>query len=361
MTDEKETLEFDGLICPVPLVHNSRIVLGHGSGGKMSRDLIEATFFPPFDNPILRAGDDAGVLELDSGLKLAISTDAHVVSPIEFPGGDIGRLAICGTVNDLAMMGAVPICLTASFILEEGLDIARLNRIVNSMRVAAEEAGILIVAGDTKVVEKGKVDEIFISTTGIGRIPEGVAIHGRNAQPGDIVILSGTIGDHGIAVLSARGDLGFEANIQSDVAPLSGLVADMLRGERTKGRKGVHVLRDPTRGGLATALNEIAIQSQVAVKLYEDTIPVQQPVLAACEILGFDPLYIANEGKLIAFVSKDCADEVLNAMRKNPFGRNAAIIGEVVNGPPGKVLLKTALGTTRVVDMLSGEMLPRIC
>lgn len=362
MIDEKEIAAYDGLICPVPLAHNSKIVLGHGSGGKMSRDLIEGTFFPPFDNPVLRAGDDAGVLELDGGLKLAVSTDAHVVSPIEFPGGDIGRLAICGTVNDLSMMGAVPLCLTASFILEEGLDIARLNRIVNSMREAAEEAGILVVAGDTKVVEKGKVDEIFISTTGIGRIPEGVEINGRNAQPGDIIILSGTIGDHGIAVLSARGDLGFEAKILSDVAPLNSLVADMVLGaEACKRRKGIHVLRDPTRGGLATALNEIAVQSRVAVQVFEEAIPVQQPVLAACEILGFDPLYIANEGKLIAFVAADCAEEVLSAMHGNPLGRNAKIIGEVVDGPPGKVLLKTAIGTTRVVDMLSGELLPRIC
>jgi len=362
MTDEKESVEFDGLICPVPLAHNSRIVLGHGSGGRMSRDLIEGTFFPPFDNPILRAGDDAAVLDLDNGLRIAISTDAHVISPIEFPGGDIGRLAICGTVNDLSMMGAIPLYITASFMLEEGLAIPRLVAITNSMRAAAEEAGILIVAGDTKVVEKGKVDEIFISTTGIGRIREGVNIYGRNAQPGDVVIISGTIGDHGIAVLSARGDLGFEANIQSDVAPLNSLVADMLQGaEVSKGVNGIHVLRDPTRGGLATALNEIAVQSQVSITISEDAVPVRQPVLAACEILGFDPLYIANEGKLIAIVSEDCADLVLASMRANQLGRDAAVIGEVTSGPPGKVLLKTSIGTTRVVDMLAGELLPRIC
>jgi hydrogenase expression/formation protein HypE len=363
MNDAKEILDFEGMVCPVPMRHISRIVLGHGSGGRLSRDLIESLFIPPFDNPILRTGDDAGVIKLSDGLILAVSTDAHVVSPLDFPGGDIGRLAVCGTVNDISMMGAVPLFLTASFILEEGLEISRLDRIVNSMRMAADEAGVQIIAGDTKVVEKGKVDEIFISTSGIGEIPNNLNINGRNARTGDVLIISGTIGDHGIAVLSARGELGFEANIQSDVAPLNKLVAEMIQagGSDDGGSSGIHVLRDPTRGGLATTLNEIAIQSGISIIIHEDAVPIHPSVRAACEILGFDPLYIANEGKLIAILSRDCANDVITCMRANTFGKNAAIIGEIQKAPPGKVLMKTPIGTTRVVDMLSGELLPRIC
>ncbi len=348
-------LNIEGAVCPVPLTHNEQIVMGHGSGGKMSHDLIRKTFLAAFDNSILRTGDDAAPIEVEA-TRLAISTDSHVVTPLFFPGGDIGKLAVCGTVNDVAMLGARPLYLTVGFILEEGLPIETLRRVVESMSAAAKEAGVQIVAGDTKVVEKGKADGLYINTTGIGEILPNVNIGGAQAKPGDVVILSGSIGDHGIAVLGARGELGFTSDIQSDVAPLNKLILAMLEAD-----KNIHVLRDPTRGGLATTLNEIAAQSKVAIHLNEQAIPVRPVVNAACEMLGFDPLYVANEGKLIAIVPPESADKILTAMRATKYGEDAVVIGEVKEDTRGRVLMKTAIGTTRVVDMLAGEMLPRIC
>ena len=346
----------EGPVCPVPLQHAKTIVLGHGSGGKMMNDLIRNTFLPPLENPVLREGDDAGVVQPNSCTQLAISTDAHVVSPLFFPGGDIGHLAVCGTVNDVAMMGATPQYLTAGFILEEGLEISVLERVVQSMKSAAEEAGVEIVAGDTKVVQRGKADGLYITTAGVGTVLPGVEIGGAQAKPGDVVILSGPIGDHGIAVLGARGELGFESDIQSDCAPLNHLIATILDTS-----ENIHVLRDPTRGGVASALNEIAVQSNVSITIHESAIPVRPAVQAACEMLGFDPLYVANEGKLIAIVSKADAQVILEAMRKTKYGKEAVIIGKVDKTPAGRVLMKTAFGSTRIVDVLAGEMLPRIC
>jgi hydrogenase expression/formation protein HypE len=346
----------DGAICPVPLPHAERIVMGHGSGGKMSHDLVARLFVPYFDNPVLRQGDDAGAVRLETGQRLAISTDSHVVKPLFFPGGDIGRLAICGTVNDVAMLGAEPAYLTAGFILEEGLEMEVLDRVAASMQAAAQEAGVQIVAGDTKVVERGKADGLYINTTGVGVIPAGREIGGAQARPGDVVILSGPIGDHGMAVLAARGELGFEVDVQSDVAPLNGLIAAMLETGAA-----IHVLRDPTRGGLATTLNEIAMQSGVSILLEETTIPVRPQVAAICEVLGFDPLYVANEGKLVAILPAKEAGRVLELMRRTRYGEEAVQIGQVLVDSPGRVLMKTRLGSTRVVDRLAGEMLPRIC
>ena len=354
MSDEQATIA--GIVCPSPIARRDRIVMGHGSGGKLSHDLIEKLFLPPFDNPVLRAGDDAGVVQLDSSTRLAISTDSHVVWPLFFPGGDIGRLAVCGTVNDVAMMGAVPQVLTAGFVLEEGLELDALERVVASMRQAADEASVQIVAGDTKVVQKGRADGLYINTAGVGLVVPGVTIGGAQARPGDVVILSGPIGDHGIAVLSARGELGFEADVRSDIAPLNHLVAAMLEASER-----IHVLRDPTRGGLATALNEIARQSQVGIVLYEASIPARPAVRAACEMLGFDPLYVANEGKMIAIVGREDADQVLEVMRSTRYGEESVVIGEVQPDPKARVLMKTAIGSSRIVDVLMGEMLPRIC
>ena len=288
--------------------------------------------------------------------RLAISTDSHVVTPLFFPGGDIGRLAVCGTVNDVAMMGATPLYLTAGFILEEGLSIDTLKRVIGSMRIAAEEADVQIVAGDTKVVQRGKADGLYINTTGVGTVPLGMEIGGANAQPGDVVILSGPMGDHGIAVLSARGDLGFEAEVQSDVAPLNHLIATILDTSDQ-----IHVLRDPTRGGVATTLNEIAKQSNLGIIIEEDKLPVRPAVAAACEMLGFDPLYIANEGKVIVIVAREDANQVLQAMHTTRYGEEATIIGQVCAEPANRVLMKTRFGSTRIVDVLMGEILPRIC
>ena len=343
-------------ICPMPHSHDEKIVLGHGSGGKMMTDLITKTFQPPLANPALNAGNDAGVVQPPPHQQLAISTDAHVVFPLFFPGGDIGRLAVCGTVNDVAMMGAIPHYLTASFILEEGLKISTLKKVVDSMQAAAEEANVKVVAGDTKVVERGKADGLYISTSGVGTVIQGHTVGGECAKPGGVVIVSGTVGDHGIAVLEARGDLGFKTQLKSDVAPLNHLIKEMLNVSNQ-----VHVLRDPTRGGVASALNEIAQQSGVCITLNEADIPVRPSVAAACEILGFDPLYIANEGKLVAIVGPEDAKKVLATMRQTRYGEDAAIIGEVTESPVGRLLMKTALGTTRVVDVLAGELLPRIC
>ncbi|HVN16830.1 MAG TPA: hydrogenase expression/formation protein HypE [Anaerolineales bacterium] len=352
----EETVNMEGAVCAPPLHHTDQIVMGHGAGGRMSHQLIQKAFLPAFQNPALQAGDDAALVDPGLRQQLSISTDSHVVWPLFFPGGDIGRLAVCGTVNDVAMLGAKPLYLTAGFILEEGLEMSTLQRVVASMQSAAQEAGVQIVAGDTKVVQKGKADGLYITTAGVGIVRPNVNIGGAQAKPGDVVILSGSIGDHGIAVLGARGELGFQSSIQSDVAPLNHLIEAMLNAS-----ENIHVLRDPTRGGLATTLNEIATQSNIGIQLDEKTIPVRPEVSAACEMLGFDPLYIANEGKLICFVPREDAENVLKAMRAMKYGEEALIIGEVTAEPQGRVLLKTALGSKRVVDMLAGEMLPRIC
>ena len=352
----EESVNIEGAVCVPALPHTEQIVMGHGAGGRMSHQLIQKSFLPAFQNPALNVGDDAALVELELRQRLSISTDAHVVSPLFFPGGDIGKLAVCGTVNDVAMLGAKPLYLTAGFILEEGMQMDTLQRVIESMRQAAEEAGVQIVAGDTKVVQRGKADGLYITTAGVGVIREGVAVSGANAKAGDAVILSGTIGDHGIAVLGARGELGFQSSIQSDVAPLNHLIEAMLDAS-----PNIHVLRDPTRGGLATTLNEIAAQSNVGIMLHEQTIPVHPEVNAACEMLGFDPLYIANEGKLVCFVPREDAEKVLAVMKKTRYGEGAVIIGEVDEESKGRVLMKTAIGSTRVVDMLAGEMLPRIC
>jgi len=352
----KKTPSMESPICPIPRRHTDKIVQGHGSGGKMMADLIKDIFYPPLANAALLAGDDAGVVEISDGFRLAVSTDAHVVSPLFFPGGDIGKLSVCGTVNDVAMVGAKPLYLSASFILEEGLDISILEKVVNSMKEAADEADVQIICGDTKVVAHGEADGLYISTTGVGLLEPGLTIGGSQASPGDQVIVSGSLGDHGIAVLEARGDLGFETNLESDIAPLNHLIRAMLSVSDK-----VHVLRDPTRGGAASALNEIAKQSQVGILLDESSIPVKPAVAAACEMLGFDPLYIANEGKLIAVVGSEDAPRILDVMHKTKYGNEAVVIGQVQEDPPGRLLLKTGLGSTRIVDLLAGEMLPRIC
>ena len=340
------------------------ITLGHGSGGKLSHDLIESLFLPPFGNPILEAFDDSAVFPVTDGStlcrqpgeKIAFTTDSYVVKPLFFPGGDIGKLAVCGTVNDLAMVGAIPLYLSAAFVIEEGLPISSLRRILTSMKRAANEARVKIVAGDTKVVEKGSADGLYVNTTGIGILPRGVTISGSNAQPEDAVILSGTIGDHGIAVLSAREGLAFSNSFISDVAPLNHIVKAMLR---TSNR--IHAMRDPTRGGLATTLNEIAQQSEVGIRIIEEQVPVREEVAAACEMLGFDPLHVANEGRVVACVAPEDAERVVQVMKKTRYGNEAAIIGEVVPEPKARVVMKTRVGGTRIVDMLAGEMLPRIC
>jgi hydrogenase expression/formation protein HypE len=348
-----DDLDFEGYACPIPLQPGDTVVLGHGSGGKLSHDLLNRLFLPELGKAAPRALDDSAVLTV-GGEKLALTTDSHVVAPLFFPGGDIGRLAVCGTVNDLAMVGATPIALTCGFVIEEGLSFDVLQRVVRSMREAATEAGVYIAAGDTKVVQKGGADKLFINTSGVGKVPAGVDISGANASPGDSIIISGTLGDHGIAVLSAREGLGFETDLQSDVAPLNHLVKAMIEAGE------IHVLRDPTRGGLATTLNEIAVQSGVTVELMEKDIPVKPQVRAACEMLGFDPLYVASEGKLVAFVKAENAEKILTRMRETKYGADAAIIGQVIEGKP-EVRLKTIIGGTRLVDMLPGEMLPRIC
>ena len=347
-------LDFEGYTCPVPIQPQDTVVLGHGSGGRLSHDFINRLFLPELGKAAPRALDDSAVLNIN-GQRLALTTDSHVVSPLFFPGGDIGRLAVCGTVNDLAMAGAKPLALTSGFVIEEGLSFELLQRVVQSMRDAAAEAGVFIAAGDTKVVQKGGADKLFINTSGVGLVPEGVDISGSQAREGDLVIVSGPIGDHGIAVLSAREGLGFETDLRSDVAPLNHLVAAML------GAGQVHVLRDPTRGGVATTLNEIAGQSGVGIELDEPSLPVRPQVRAACEMLGFDPLYVANEGKLLAIVRPEDAASILAAMRRERYGGEAAIIGKVIRSPRPQVRIKTAIGGTRLVDMLPGEMLPRIC
>jgi hydrogenase expression/formation protein HypE len=334
-------------------MRGDKILLAHGSGGKLMQNLIES-FLPDLTNPILEKMEDSAVFDIKG--RLAFTTDSYTVNPIFFPGGDIGKLAVCGTVNDLAVSGAKPLYLSLAFIIEEGLPLADLKKILASIKKAAGESGVKIVTGDTKVVDKGGADKLFINTAGVGIVPDGVDISAANARPGDKIILSGTIGDHGIAVLSRREGLKFESPVPSDCAPLNELAADMLSVT-----KNIHCLRDPTRGGLATTLNDFAERSGVGILIEEVKIPVAKAVLAACELLGLDPLYIANEGKLAAVVPAKEADAVLAVMKKNKYGKNAAIIGEVVAEHAGRVIMKTALGASRIVDVPVGELLPRIC
>lgn len=336
---------------------NGRVDMGHGAGGRAAAQLIEELFVAALDNDYLRQGNDGAAMAIPAGHRLVMATDGHVVSPLFFPGGDVGCLSVHGTINDVAMCGAQPLYLSASFIIEEGFPLAELKRIVESMAAASREAGVPVVTGDTKVVEKGKGDGVFISTTGIGVVAQGVDVGGANARPGDVVLLSGTIGEHGVAVLSQRESLEFETTIASDTAALHTLVAAMLAAAPG----GVRVLRDPTRGGLATTLNEVAAQSAVGMLLQEAAIPVLPQVDAACELLGLDPLYVANEGKLIAVCAPEAAEAVLAAMRAHPLGAGAVRIGEVTRDPHHFVQMATRFGGRRVVDWLSGEQLPRIC
>jgi len=365
-----------------------RILLAHGSGGKLSHDLVEQVFARRFSNAILDRMDDSAVFGVGAGElqeavradqgeglslsrasalagKLAFTTDSYVVTPITFPGGDIGKLAVCGTVNDLAMSGARPLYLSAGLIIEEGLPIGELERIVDSMAATAGEAGVSIVTGDTKVVEKGHADRLFINTSGLGIVPPDVNISGANARAGDVVLISGTMGDHGMAILMQREGLQFSSALASDCAPLNGLVQEILSSMRAVRRDcpdgDIRCLRDPTRGGLITALNELARTSDVGIEIDETSIPIRDEVRAACEILGLDPLYVANEGKLVAIVTEDIAQCVLEAMKAHPYGAEAAIIGRVMASHPGQVIVRTELGARRIARLLAGEQLPRIC
>lgn len=344
-----------GATCPTPLSDYKEVVLAHGSGGKLSQRLLQSVVLPRFQNELLAPLHDGAIFDLD-GSRIAFSTDSYVVSPIFFPGGDIGKLAVHGTVNDLAMCGARPQYLSVAFIVEEGLPMADFHRIIQSMQAAATEAGVLLVTGDTKVVDRGKADKLFINTAGVGLVRAGVNIQPSRAQPGDKIIVNGPIAVHGIAIMSVREGLEFETKIESDTAPLNGLVGSILDAY-----EDIHVLRDPTRGGITSALSEIAQAARVGMLLDEARIPISEEVKGACEILGLDPLYVANEGKLLTILPAAKADRVLAAMRAHPLGQAAAIIGEVTANHAGYVLMKTRVGGTRVVDMLSGEQLPRIC
>lgn len=353
MSDQAKTL--GSLSCPVPVPTGERVLLGHGSGGTLSADLLRKFFLPAFENPILSRLDDQAILSVN-GSRLAFTTDSFVVKPMFFPGGDIGSLAVHGTVNDLAMGGARPLFLSAAFILEEGLPLETLRRVVESFRKAAAAAEVEVVTGDTKVVEKGSCDGMFINTSGIGMVPDGVRLSADQARPGDRILLSGSLGEHGIAILAQREGLEFESPVQSDSAPLHTLVAAMQEtGE------AVRCMRDPTRGGLSSALNEIASRSGVGMTLEERAIPIREEVRGACEMLGLDPLYVANEGKLVAIVDPNAAQPLLEVMRRHPRGQQAQMIGTVTEEEPGLVVMRTALGTARIVDMLAGDQLPRIC
>ncbi len=334
---------------------NEKVLLDHGSGGKISHSMFSDLILPLFDNPELSKQDDGATLEMDHG-KLAFSTDSYVVDPIFFPGGNIGDLAVNGTINDVSMCGAVPKYISVGLIIEEGLPISDLKKILTTMADSAKKAGVKIVTGDTKVVPRGKADKIFINTSGIGVIPENINVSGSNAKPGDMVIVSGTIADHGITILSSREGLKFDSDIQTDSAPLNKMVQSLIQSNCD-----IHVLRDPTRGGLGTTLNEIASQSNVSIKIDETKLPVRGAVQGTCELLGFDPLYIANEGKLICFVPEDQAKKALEIIQQDEFGKEAVIIGQVQENDPGKVFLQTTIGGLRLVDMLTGEQLPRIC
>jgi hydrogenase expression/formation protein HypE len=347
--------------CPVPQSRYEHVLLGHGSGGQLTAELIQRLFLPGFANDVLGALEDQATVSLASGNgvkspRIAFTTDSFVVRPLFFPGGDIGRLAVHGTVNDLAVGGARPLYLSAAFILEEGLALADLRRIVDSMRAACREAGVTLVTGDTKVVDRGKGDGVFITTSGIGLVPEGRSLSIHGARPGDRVLVSGTLGDHGIAIMSVREGIEFETVLESDTAPLNGLAEAVLEAcPRTR------CMRDPTRGGLSSALNELAAGSRVGVVLDETAIPLRPEVRGACEMLGLDPLYVANEGKLIAVVPPEDAGGVLEAMRQHPLGRESALVGTVVAEHPGLVILRSRVGGERVVTLLAGEQLPRIC
>jgi hydrogenase expression/formation protein HypE len=330
-----------------------RILMAHGSGGKLSQDLIQE-FLPDLTNPILDKLDDSAVFELSG--QVAFTTDSYTVNPLFFPGGDIGKLSVCGTVNDLSMSGARPLYLSLAFIIEEGLPVAELKKILTSIRQAAGEAVVKIVTGDTKVVDRGSADKIFINTAGVGIVPEGVDISASNARPGDNVIISGNIGDHGIAVLSRREGLNLQVPVPSDCAPLNHMVAGIIAVS-----ENIHCLRDPTRGGLATTLNDFAGQSNVGIRIEEDKIPVDRAVAAACDLLGLDPLYVANEGKLVAVVAPEDSENILKNIKQNKYGAAAAIIGQVVNEHPGRVVMTTSLGASRIIDVPIGELLPRIC
>ena len=331
------------------------IRLAHGGGGRLSHQLIEEVFLPVFGNAYLNPLNDSAVLDAPAG-RLAFTTDSFVIHPIFFPGGDIGRLAVCGTVNDLAVAGAEPLYLSVGFIIEEGFPLEDLRGVVASIKATADEAGVLIVTGDTKVVERGSADGVFINTSGVGRIRKGIEISASGAKAGDAVILNGSIGRHGMAVITSREDYGFHTRIESDVAPLNGLVEAMVGVTEE-----IHVMRDATRGGVATVLNEIASQSRVGILLDEERLPVSEAVMGACELLGFDPLYVANEGVMVAIVPQDQADDVVSAMRGTLYGKEARIVGRVMEEHPGRVVLDTRIGSRRIVDMLSGDQLPRIC
>lgn len=347
--------------CPLPIFEHKHIVLGHGSGGKLSAELIEKIFVSRFANPTLERMNDSALLQI-SGARLAFTTDSFVVTPIFFPGGDIGSLAVNGTVNDLAMAGAKPLYLSAAFILEEGLPASDLTRVVDSMQSAAVHAGVQLVTGDTKVVNRGKGDQVFITTTGIGQVAPDLHMSADRARPGDAILLSGYIGDHGITILSQREGLEFEADLSSDCAALNDLVDAIVDEVRVAGSaETIRCMRDPTRGGVATVLNEIACRSGVGMMLEEDAIPVRDTVRGACEVLGLDPLYVANEGKLVTVVAADVAPRVLDRMKSHPLGKESRMIGQVLESPGGMVLMKTSVGGTRVVDTLFGEQLPRIC
>ncbi len=350
-----ERSEGVALSCPLPLDQYPTVLLAHGGGGTLMHQLIEKVFRPAFRNPLLDVGHDGAVLPV-ADRKLAFTTDSFVVRPLFFPGGDIGSLAVHGTVNDLAMCGARPLYLSASLILEEGLPMETLHRVVESMGRAAEAAGVQLVTGDTKVVERGKGDGVFITTSGVGVIEHDLTIAPQSVRPGDLILLNGDIGRHGIAIMAVREGLSFETTIKSDSGSLSGLVMDLL-----KAGIEIHCLRDLTRGGLSSSLVEIADTAGVETAIEERAIPVQEEVQGACEILGLDPLYVANEGRFIAFVPPDAAERSLAIMRAHPLGRDASLIGRVGEGAPGMVTMTTAIGGTRVVDMLSGEQLPRIC
>ena len=359
-----DSIDFDRMTCPTPLTDYEHVLLGHGSGGKLTADLIQRVFLPEFGNDVLSRLEDQATVRLAphptvNGTKaprLAFTTDSFVVRPLFFPGGDIGRLAVHGTVNDLAVGGATPLFLSAAFIIEEGLPMSDLRRIVASMREACDEAGVQLVTGDTKVVDRGKGDKLFITTSGIGLVPEGLHLSIAAARPGDKIVISGTLGDHGIAVMSLREGIEFETLLESDSAPLNGLTRAMLDV-----CSSIRCMRDPTRGGLSSALNELAAASKIGVKINEGAIPIRPEVHAACEMLGLDPLYVANEGKLIAVVPPNDADRLVSAMRDHPLGRNAAVIGEVVDDHRGMVVMRSLIGGDRVVTMLAGEQLPRIC
>ena len=351
-----DSISFDNFTCPLPIPNGQQVTIGHGSGGTLTKNLIDSVFYEHFHNPILDQGNDFAELSSESK-RIITATDGHVVDPIFFPGGDIGKLAVAGTVNDISMSGAIPRYLTASFIIEEGFPMKDLVQIAHSMQACAQEAKVQIVAGDTKVVEKGKADKIFISTAGVGFFEKDLQIDGSRAENGDAVILSGTMGDHGIAVLAARNELGFTTTVLSDTAPMNNMIQSGINAS-----PHIHVMRDPTRGGVATTLNEIAIQSQVNIILDETALPVNKQVQAACDILGFDPLYVANEGKVLFITPEKEAQLLLDALHAHTYGKKATVIGRVEktdNRP--MVLMRTRIGGTRIVDMLSGAMLPRIC